>query len=260
MMKMKTQVVIIEDENAAAEYLSKLLTEIDNTIYIQQVLSTVEDSIKWFESNKMPDLLFVDIQLADGLSFNIFENINIECPIIFTTAYDSYAIQAFELNSIGYILKPFDEEDIQKALKKFKSNELKNYSDSNLYKTIMHDLIEKTHNPKFKKSILVQIKDKIIPIDVESIVQFITYERKVKAYTDNEKEYLIDFNMEEVENMIDSSKFFRTNRQMIINKDYIKDVTIWFGGKLMIHLNHPNTEKIIVSKQKVSDFKNWLTM
>lgn len=254
---MKKQIVIIEDELAASIYLEKIIKNIDSDFNIQSVLGSVEQSIAWFKNNNHPDLLFVDIQLSDGLSFNIFNEIDIRCPIIFTTAYDKYAIQAFELNSIGYLLKPITEEDILKVLNKFNKNELLINNNESL-RTMFDDILGELSRTKYKKNLLVQIKDKIIPIETDSIIKFLTHERKVKVFTHNDKEYFIDFNMEEIQKILDPSKFFRVNRQIIINKEFIKDVTIWFGGKLVIYLKNHDSERIEVSKSKVGEFKNWL--
>lgn len=254
---MNTNVVIIEDEKTASDYLKQVLISEDKDINVIATLTSVSESIDWFSKNSLPDLIFLDIHLSDDLSFKIFEKCEITCPIIFTTAFDKYAIQAFELNSIGYLLKPISNENVRKTLRKFRENLFNNNSAS--YNSIISTIIAETEKKTYRKSFLMQIKDKLVPIDIADIAYFNTQNKVSKAYTSDGSAYNIDFNIEEISQMIDPKIFFRVNRQIIVNKQFIKDVVIWFNGKLLIYLKIATVERIEVSKARVQEFKQWLS-
>lgn len=252
------KIAIIEDENIAAELLKNLVKQLDEKIEVVAILQTVEESVEWFENNQHPDLLFVDIHLADGSSFYIFEKTKMNCPVVFITAYDEYALKAFEVNCIDYLLKPINVNDLRRALNKYKNLVGKNL-DLDYKKFVSQFLSEAGQVKDYKEHFLVPERDKLIPLAVKDIA-FIYIDLKiVKAVSFSGKVYYMNQNLDELMSMLNPRKFFRANRQYIVAHEAIKDVSVWFGNKLCINLNVPVDEKIIVSKVRVSEFKNWFS-
>ena len=246
--------LIIEDENVAAQALQSLVQEIKPEIEVVAILQTIEESVEWFEENAMPDLVFMDIHLADGSSFAIFEKVEITCPIIFTTAYDEYALKAFEVNSIDYLLKPINKADLERALNKFEhltSREEK--------KTSLEGLLEQMGGlrKKYKTCFLIPERDKLIPLATSNIAYVFIDTKTVKAIAMDGHTYYLSQTLDEIMSQLDPEQFFRANRQFIISRNAIKDLSIWFGNKLAINLVVPVPEKIIVSKARVGEFKTW---
>ena len=247
--------LIIEDEVMAAKTLKKLLLEVSPGVEIVGVLESIEDSVDWIASHPMPDLMVMDIHLADGSSFAIFEKVNITCPVIFTTAYDEYALKAFEVNSIDYLLKPISKEALEHALNKFYSLSEKRVNVGQLDK-LMSQLGEKK---RYRSCFLLPERDKLVPVLVNSIVYIFIDAKTVKIVTTSGKVYYMNHTLDDIMSELDPWVFFRANRQFIVSRDSIKDVSVWFGNKLAINLNVEVPEKIIVSKARVSEFKNWFT-
>ena len=248
--------VIIEDEKIAAELLKNLICQLDENIEVVTVLQTVEDSVEWLNSNQHPDILFVDIHLADGSSFSIFEKTEVKCPIVFTTAYDEYALKAFEVNSIDYLLKPINKDDLQRALNKYKN--LKGEKHEVDYKTLISRFLTEAENiNNYKEHFLVPERDKLVPLAAKDIAYVYIDLKLIKAVTFSGKIYYLNQNLDEMMNQLNPKMFFRANRQYIVSHEAIKDVSIWFGNKISLNLTIPTEEKIIVSKARVSDFKNW---
>lgn len=248
--------VIIEDEKIAAELLKNLICQLDENIEVVTILQTVEDSVEWLSTNQHPDILFVDIHLADGSSFSIFEKAEVKCPIVFTTAYDEYALKAFEVNSIDYLLKPINKDDLQRALNKYKN--LKGEEQNLDYKALISRFLteaETTNN--HKEHFLVPERDKLVPLAAKDIAYVYINLKLIKAVTFSGKVYYLNQNLDEMMNQLNPKMFFRANRQYIVSHDAIKDVSIWFGNKISLNLMIPTEEKIIVSKARVSEFKNW---
>ncbi|HAQ17911.1 MAG TPA: DNA-binding response regulator [Prolixibacteraceae bacterium] len=250
------KIVIIEDEQLAAEDLADNILKVDPTIQIVASLRSVKEAVSYFQINEKPDLIFCDIQLGDGLSFEIFNKQPLSAPVIFCTAYDEYALKAFKANGIDYILKPFTKKTIEDSLNKFK--ELKNSFVNNLthFETIL-EIFESRRNQK-QVSVLVYQKDNIIPVKVDNIALFYIEHEVTHLITFDKKKYLISKTLEELEK-ITGSDFFRTNRQFFINRKAIKDASQYFTRKLSINLTIPFSEKIFVSKEKSKDFLNWLS-
>ena len=248
--------VIIEDEKIAADLFKNIISQLDENIEIVTILQTVEDSIEWLNNNQHPDLLFVDIHLADGSSFSIFEKTDVKCPIIFTTAYDEYALKAFEVNSIDYLLKPINKDDLQRALNKYK-----NLKGENLdldYKNFFCRFFAETEKVNnYKEYFLVPERDKLIPLAAKDIAYIYIDLKLIKAVTHSGKVYYLNQNLDEMMNQLNPKNFFRANRQYIVAHEAIKDVSIWFGNKISLNLTLPTEEKIIVSKARVPEFKNW---
>ncbi|MDR2084998.1 MAG: LytTR family DNA-binding domain-containing protein [Bacteroidales bacterium] len=252
--------IIIEDEKRAIDNLKRLLGKLDPEIEVIAEIATIDNSIKWFNNNPMPDIVFLDIHLADGSSFEIFKEIDIESPIIFTTAYDEYALKAFEVNSIDYLLKPINKEKLQRALSKIKmfthTKDVISLNNSNLIKALTQTL---RNEPNYKTSILVIHKDKLIPVHVENIAYIYTEHKIVKVVTLNNTDYVIDQSLEKLSQQLDPGNFFRVNRQYFVSRNAIKDASIWFSGQLSLNLKIQTQERIVVSRSNVKSFKIWLT-
>jgi len=248
--------LIVEDERLAADNLIKILESIGD-FEILGVLESVYEVIEWFRLNKLPDIMFLDIHLADGSSFEIFEELTINCPIIFTTAYDEYALKAFQVNSIAYLLKPLSRNDVAKSMEKLKllTKSNKNSNDE-IIKLINYFKKQTT----YKTSFLISEKgDKLIPLNVNDIEYFCIDESIVKAVNADNKSFVIDRTLDEITDELDPKDFFRANRQFIISRKAIKDIDLWFNGRLSINLRIPVKEKILVSKVRSKDFKAWFT-
>ncbi|WP_420577459.1 LytR/AlgR family response regulator transcription factor [Ekhidna sp.] len=250
------KVLIIEDEAPAFRRLEKILLEIDPKIEIVEVLDSVEDTVKWLENHEQPDLALMDIQISDGISFQIFDETEVSCPVIFTTAFDEYLLKAFKVNSIDYLLKPIKKEDLEKSLAKYK-NLQSSFSQNGLDMAALLSQINLTE-AKYKSRFLVKQGDKMMAIRSEDIVCFYTKHGVVHIFTRNEKSYLSDFTLDELTQQLDPQNFCRANRQFVLNANYITAVHKYFKGKLLVELEHFDEEQIIVSSEKATAFKQWL--
>ncbi len=248
--------IIIEDEIIAAQSLQALIEEIDSSIEINAVLQSIDESLEWFQLHGMPDLVFMDIHLADGSSFSIFEQIKITCPVIFTTAYDEYALKAFEVNSIDYLLKPINKSDLERAIDKYKNLTSNNIIRPAAIEKLINEIKQKS---TYKSYFLVFEKDKLIPLAIKDIAYIYVDTKLIKAVTLNEVSYYMEQTLDDIMKQLDPHLFFRANRQFIISKEAIKDISIWFGHKLSINMKSPTPERIVVSKARVKEFKNWFT-
>lgn len=254
---MKT--LIIEDEKSAVRNLRNVLSLNAPEIEIIGELEGIRDTIEWFKINSMPDLIFMDIHLSDGSSFEIFDHIKITCPIIFTTAYDEYALKAFKVNSVDYLLKPIQAKDIVKALDKLKSltdinKETVDFNEANL-----RNLMQTFRNQgNFRTHFLIPAKgDKLIPLEISSVFYFFIDNGTVYAIITDQKKVIIPHTLDEICSNINPIQFFRVNRQYIIARKAIKELIAWFTGRLVVNLIIPTEEKIIISRQKVTEFKEW---
>jgi two-component system, LytTR family, response regulator LytT len=249
--------IIVEDELVAAQKLERLIHQFAGDIQVITVLQTVEESIEWFSLNAAPDLVFMDIHLADGSAFSIFEKVQIACPIIFTTAYDEYALKAFEVNSIDYLLKPIHEKAFERAIVKFRDRIATSSPNADMLANMLAAFADAK---KVKKSnFLIPHKDKLIPLATAQIACFYTENKMVKIVTIDQQTYSMDSSLEDLLLQLDPAEFFRANRQYIVSHKAIKDISVWFGSKLSINLSVTVPEKIIVSKARVSEFKAWYT-
>lgn len=249
--------VIIEDEIVASQKLQRLISQSAVDLEVIAVLQSVDESIEWFSLNAAPNLVFMDIHLADGSAFSIFENVQIPCPIIFTTAYDEYALKAFEVNSIDYLLKPIDEKSFTRAMDKFKNTNTATGNNNNIIASML--AAYKETKAVYKSNFLMPFKDKLIPLSTDMIACFYAENKMVKVITVDNQNYSISGSLDEISVKLDPSKFFRANRQFLVNHKAIKDITVWFGGKLSINMIVPMPEKVVVSKARVSEFKGWYT-
>jgi two-component system response regulator LytT len=251
-------VLIIEDEYGAAKNLRAVLKEIDRAIQVLAVIETVRDAVRWIQNNPSPDLAFFDIKLADGNSFEIFEKINIEFPVVFTTAYNEYAIQAFKVNSIDYILKPIQKEALEFALDKYQriypNNETPN--SENLSKLISElGLLTKKRS---RKTFLIHYQDRLLPVSVSDFAYIFIRNGIVYGMTFRKEKYVIDQKLDQIEEQIDPDEFFRINRQTIVSRKAIQEAVHYFNGRLKLKVMPPPQDDMLVSKAKASAFKNWL--
>lgn len=248
-------VLIIEDEKPSARYLQRMLEK--QEVNVNQMLHSVEEAVAWFQNNEHPDLIFLDIQLSDGLSFEIFDSVEVNSAIIFTTAFDEYALQAFKLNSIDYLLKPIDEAELQSAVKKYKSfkpsptNVQLNFED---IKKLLVNPVER----EYKKRFTTKIGQHIKMISVDEIECFYSENKGTYAHTADGRDYLLETTLEQLEQELSPETFFRISRKFYININSIKDIIAYTNSRLQLKLNSYKEHEVIVARERVKDFKLWL--
>lgn len=248
-------VIIIEDEKPAARRLKRMLGDLN--IDVHTMLHSVQESIEWFRTNEHPDLIFLDIQLSDGLSFEIFDAITIKSSIIFTTAYDEYALKAFKLNSIDYLLKPIDDEDLEVAVLKYKEQ----LPQKQQLQVDFEDIKKLLVNPmdrSYKKRFTARVGQHLKIFMVEDIECFYSENKGTYLHTTDNRNYLIDITLESLEEELNPQQFFRISRKFYININAIRDIISYTNSRLQIKLNHFNEQEIIVARERVKDFKLWL--
>ena len=253
------KVLIIEDESAALRNLKAVINEVAADMEIVGETDSIVDSIGWLETHAMPDLIFMDIHLADGSAFEIFEHVNITCPIIFTTAYDEYALRAFNVYSIAYLLKPISGSDLRKALDKLE--DLCSRRTEPVPPTDLTGILrELKREESYKTHFLVPVKgDKLLPLSVDMILFFYINDGLVKAVVTDGREYTFTQTLDELSDCLNPDIFFRVNRQYLISRKAVSDIDLWFNGRLSVNLKVPVQEKILVSKARVGEFKDWFT-
>ncbi len=246
--------IIIEDEKFAAERLEKMIHELDKDIQVIAKLGSVEDSVKWFSNNSC-DLIFLDIQLSDGISFSIFDQLTIKTPIIFTTAYDQYAIKAFNLNSISYLLKPVRKDELEESLEKY--NNLKAALSID-FESLLAGIQGK--NVDYKKRFLIQVGDKLKKIETNDIAYFYALEKNVFIKTYQNKSIALDYTLDALEDILNPEQFFRINRKYIVNMDAISEMIAYSRGRVKLNLNPPVDDELetIVSIERSPKFKSWI--
>lgn len=248
-------VIIIEDEKPAARLLQRKLQKMD--IKADTMLHSVEEAVGWFSNNEHPDLIFLDIQLSDGLSFEIFEIVPISSAVIFTTAYDEYALRAFKLNSIDYLLKPIDEEDLEQAVNKYRDRipARQNFAfDFNEIKRMLVNPLEKS----YKKRFTIKMGQHLKMVSVEDAECFYSENKGTYIHTNDNRDYLLDSTLEQLEAELDPKHFFRVSRKFIVSVNAIKDIVVYSNSRLKIILPTYNEDEVIVSRERVSDFREWL--
>jgi len=248
-------VLIIEDEKPAARRLGRMLSVLG--IEVQTMLHSVEESIDWFQNNEHPDLIFLDIQLSDGLSFEIFEVIEVNSAIIFTTAYDEYALKAFKLNSIDYLLKPIDEDELKIAVDKFKAHQ-PTKSDVKVNIDDIRKLLINPIDRKYKKRFTIKIGQHLKIIHVNEIECFYSENKATYIHTTSNRSYLIDGSLEHWQEQLDPEQFFRVNRTFIVHIHAIKDIIAYSNSRLKLILHSYNETEIVVSRERVKDFKAFI--
>lgn len=248
-------VLIIEDEKPAARRLARLLGELE--VEVSTMLHSVEEAVEWFQQNEHPDLIFLDIQLSDGLSFEIFDLVEVNSAIIFTTAYDEYALQAFKLNSIDYLLKPIDDEELEDAVRKYQNLKPVHNQISLDFEDIKKLLVNPLER-EFKKRFTIRLGQHLKIINADEIECFYSENKGTYAATSEGRNYLLDTTLENLENELSPQIFFRVSRKFYININHIKDIISYTNSRLIIKLNRYNEQEIIVSRERVKDFKLWL--
>lgn len=256
---MKTlNIVLVEDEPVTARNLAHVLQSIDKNVHIVSILSSVYDTVSWLSKHEdQYDLIFMDIRLTDGLSFDVFKKVKLVKPVIFVTAYHDYTMDAFKNNGIDYILKPFDEQEVARAIDKFKTFTRPGKPETDVNLSQLIERLQIDIKP-YKKSFLVHYRAKLLPIETAKIAWFYTANEIVYGQMLDGREYIIDFTMEQLEKQIDPQLFFRANRQFIINRVSIIEVDFYFNGRLSLKINPAPSERVLISKARVPEFKAWM--
>ena len=251
------KVLIIEDEAPAFRRLQKILEDLDRDIEIIDVIDSVAESIKWFNNHHMPDLIFMDIQLSDGISFEIFDQVTITKPVIFTTAFDEYTLKAFKVNSIDYLLKPIKQEELERSFQKYEVlTSVKPSAPAIDLNTLVKQI--RIGEPTYKSRFLVKQGDKLISVETAAIAYFMLRTGVVHLVTVQNKHYLMDQSLDDLVSQLDPTKFYRANRQFIIQFSAIAAVHRYHRGKLLVELQPKADDEVIVSAEKASEFKRWL--
>lgn len=251
------KILIIEDEIKTAKSLARMIQTIDTNTFVIDILQSISSSILWFNQNDDPDLIFMDIQLADGLSFEIFEKVNINTPVVFCTAFNDYAIQAFKSNGIDYILKPFNIRDIESALEKVRN--LKNYFQKNVLPTVeISKLLMALPSESTKKSFLVYNQNSYINIATSAIVYFYKGLNGINMVTEDKKRYLMNESLDEIHRLVGKQFFYRINRQYLVAFKSITEVQHYFNRRLILKLMVETDEKLTVGREKANEFLEWL--
>jgi two-component system response regulator LytT len=246
------RILIVEDETAAYDNLVDILSIVDPGIQIVGNTESIRQTVRWLKTNPLPDLILMDIHLSDGSAFSIFNSVEIETPVIFVTAYDEYAIEAFKVNSIDYLLKPIKEEDMKRALDKFRRltrHDILKY---------LSQLTNLTQVPKYADKILIPFRDKLQPVDLKEVSCFYTTEKKTRIFLKNGKSYPYSSSLEQIETTLNPADFIRANKQFILSRSSVKNITIWFDSRLLITLDIEPPERIYVSKNRAAQFKAWI--
>jgi len=250
-------VVIIEDEHLTAERIATLLKQIDPDITVISTIDTVKKTVEWFSSNAQPDLVFMDIQLADGLSFDIFDIVKIESPVVFITAYQEYAIKAFKVHSVDYLLKPVSDEDLRAALRKYKRYFQQELALPAIGGELLRNIREMIRKP-YKSRFMIRVGEHIKSVDVENILYFFSLQKGTFLHSSDQRNYVIDYTMGALEEMLDPALFHRINRQYLISHGSITDLFTLSSSKLKVKLLQCDDDDIYISRDRLSAFKEWL--
>jgi DNA-binding LytR/AlgR family response regulator len=251
------KVLIIEDETAASENLIAMLQEIDPEIEVLKVLESVQQTVRWLSSNLSPDLIFMDIHLSDGSAFTLFQQMEVTVPIVFTTAYDQYALDAFTVNSIDYLLKPIKISELERALEKFKRWGRSDVMD--YLERMMKMRPTDGAKTEYITSLLVPVKDKLMPVNLDDVACIYSTDRKTQIYLKSGKMMLYNRSLDSLIGSLDPAKFFRANKQYIVARDCVKEIVVWFDSRLLVSMPIELPEPLFVSKNKAAEFKNWIT-
>ncbi|MFC1556652.1 LytR/AlgR family response regulator transcription factor [candidate division KSB1 bacterium] len=251
-------VIIVEDEYSAARNMRALLKEIDEDIHVLEVLESVKDAVQWIAENPSPELAFFDIQLTDGTSFEIFEKTEVAFPVVFTTAFNEYALKAFKVNSIDYILKPIKKSDVEFAINKYKDLTAQRIPPDSADIMSALQFLAKTTEPQYKKTLLINKHDGFVPVSIDDIAFFFIENGIVYGRTLRKEKYTVDEKLDLLEKQLSPDDFFRANRQYIISRQSILEIANYFNGRLLVQTNPSSPEKILISKARSASFKKWL--
>jgi DNA-binding LytR/AlgR family response regulator len=249
------KVLIVEDEPHAAQRIEKLVTTIISTAHIVGKLDSVKNAVAWLNANQAPDLILMDIQLADGISFSIFEQCTVISPIIFTTAYDEYALKAFKVNSIDYILKPVDEDELRAALAKFQSL-ASTTQPAKMLESIGHAMQMLTK--KYKERFIIKVGEHLKSVETEDILFFYSLEKTTFAHTIDGRKHILDVALDQLENLLNPKRYFRINRKYIVSAKSIQDMVNHTNSRLKLLLKSCADDDVVVARERVQEFKNWL--
>lgn len=254
------KILIVEDEELAVKKLVKTLNGVESSAEIIGITDSIKSTVEWLQENPQPDLILMDIELADGQSFEIFNLTEVKSPVVFTTSYDEYALKAFKVNSIDYLLKPVQKEDLEKALNKFRNLSAKQQDDSNgtSLEKIVKELQQKLQPKEYRKRFLVKNGQKLVSIEVDDIRYFFSDGRLNFFKTADNKKFVVDYTMDELEDMLDPEKYFRTSRSFYVSINSIDKIEDYFGNRLILQLKPLVDKEALVSREKVSDFKKWM--
>jgi DNA-binding LytR/AlgR family response regulator len=255
------KIFIVEDEDLAVKKLKKTLQSVDEEAIVVGEADSIKSSVEWLQSNPAPDLILMDIELADGQSFEIFNQTKVQSPVIFVTSYDEYALKAFKVNSIDYLLKPVQKEDLQAALEKYR--QMKNLYKENQSPQISMDALvkelqQKLNIKEYRKRFLVKHGQKLVSIETDEIAYFFSDGRLNFFKTNDNRKFVVDYTMDELGDMLDPDKYFRISRSYFISVNSVDQIHDYFGNRLLLHLKPTSEKEAIVSREKVSDFKDWL--
>jgi Response regulator of the LytR/AlgR family len=254
-------ILIVEDEDLAVKKIQKTLNSVDPDAKVVGITDSITATVDWLKNNPSPDLILMDIELSDGQSFEIFTRVDVKSAVVFTTSYDEYALKAFKVNSIDYLLKPIQKEDLESALQKYR--QMKNlYASGNGTElnvdNLVKELRQKLQPKEFRKRFLVKHAQKLVSIEVEEIAYFFSDGRLNFFKTYDNKKYVVDYTMDELEEMLDPERYFRISRSFYISVDSVDQIHDYFGNRLLLHLKPPVDKEAIVSREKVADFKKWM--
>lgn len=249
--------VIIEDENIASRRLAKLIQEIAPEIQIIDQLTSVENSLQWFNSNDLPDLIFLDIQLNDGYGFDILDVLEDHPPVIFTTAYNEYAIRGFKYNGLDYLLKPIDKKDLERALEKYRRNHSK---ENVVHGNKEYEKIKRLFSKEYKKRFMIKVGNQFNTFNVEEIAYFKSHEGTIFLHTHNNQHYPIEYSIDQLEEILDPIFFFRVNRKFMVSVKAVNEIHSYFNSRLLLKLKPKEEEQVIVSRERTSNFKKWLDL
>jgi DNA-binding LytR/AlgR family response regulator len=249
-------VLIIEDEPLAAQRLETLIADLISHARVVDKIDSVKKSVQWLQKNAAPDLILMDIQLADGLSFQIFEQVEVKSPVIFTTAYDEYALKAFKVNSIDYILKPVDKTELANALRKLESLKSIQPTQEVLMQSISQAMSMLTK--KYKERFVIKVGEHLKTVDVKSILYFYSQEKTTFCHTTDNRNHILDFTLEQLEGLVDSAEYFRVNRKYLVRGDSIQDIITYTNSRLRLVLKDSQDNDVIVARERVQDFRLWL--
>ena len=254
-------IFIVEDEELAVKKLRKTLQSIDEDLHVSGTADSIASAVEWLQSNNPPDLILMDIELADGQSFEIFNLIDVKSPVIFTTSYDEYALKAFKVNSVDYLLKPIQKDELESAISKFR-NMQKVFTGHNKEETqisaLVKELQQTLQHKEFRKRFLVKHMQKLVSIEVDRIAYFFSDDRLTFFKTLEDKKYIIDYTVDEIEQMVDPEQFFRINRGFLVSVRSIDQINDYFGNRLKLNLKPIIDKEALVSREKVSQFKDWM--
>ena len=254
------KILIIEDEELAVKKLHKMLIGIDDSIEVIANLDSIESSVEWLENNETPDLIMMDIELLDGQSFEIFNRVKVKSPVIFTTSYDEYALKAFKVNSVDYLLKPIQREDLAAALNKYRqmfAAPAASQPSINM-DMLVKELQQKLQPKEYRKRFLVKNVQKLVSVETDDIAYFYSDGRLNFFKTTDNKKYVVDYTMDELDGMLDPDKYFRISRSFFVSIDSVDQINDYFGNRLILTLKPAVDKEALVSREKVTDFKKWL--